>query len=62
MTDIQKARANWLDAESRILALQKENSDLAQRNYELQMKLSIAEMQATYLQSFSLGLAAAFLR
>lgn len=45
MTDLQKARAEWLDAESRCLKLQKENSDLGQRVFELEMKLAVSQAQ-----------------
>jgi len=46
MTDLQKARADWLDSESRCLKLQKENSDLGQRVFELEMKLMISQARA----------------
>jgi hypothetical protein len=46
MNDLQKARADWLDAESRCLKLQKENSDLGQRVFELEMKLVVSQARA----------------
>jgi len=62
MTELQEARAKWLEAEERILKLQKENGDLLHRNYELQMKLYVAEAQAQCAQAMHEGFVAGLLR
>lgn len=62
MTDLQLARADWLDAETRLLALQKENSDLRCRCFELESKLIAAQtMEAVWKCSFE-GFAIGMLR
>jgi hypothetical protein len=47
MTELQEARAKWLDAESRVLELQQQNASLQQEVYELRGKLLTTAFTAT---------------
>ncbi len=55
MTELQQARADWLNAESRILDLQRENQRLMQQNHELTMKLICAEVRAMTAEAMATG-------
>ncbi len=55
MTDLQQARADWLDAESRLLKLHKEYSDLQQQFFELQMKCYVMEARAVSAEASMRG-------
>jgi len=61
MNELQKARADWLDAESRILALQKEVQRLTTANFELQMKLHCAQGEAAIMKGMHEGFVAGLL-
>lgn len=56
MTELQEARAKWLDSESRNVSLEKEKSDLMHKVFELQMKLVVSQARA---QSAEIMLSAA---
>lgn len=57
MTELQQARADWLNAESRIVDLQRENQRLLQQNHELQMNLISMQCRATIAEAMSVGFA-----
>lgn len=61
LTDLQKARADWLDAESRVCQLQRENMDLRNQVFELTMGKFSAEARAIVSEGLSQSLAAAML-
>lgn len=60
MTELQKARADWIEAHEQILKLQKELSDSQHQCYELRMKLMVAEFRATTAEAFLKPMARAF--
>lgn len=53
--ELQKARADWLDALSRENALQGENLKLTMENHELRMKLAVAQTQAAMFKGMNEG-------
>lgn len=55
MDDLQQARADWLDAESRLTKLQHEYHELQRRMLELQMRLHCAEARAQCAESMHAG-------
>jgi hypothetical protein len=61
MDELQQARAKWLDAEARIIALQRENQRLSSENFELQMKLIGAQTELSVTKGAQAGLLAALL-
>lgn len=61
MDELQKARAKWLDAESRLIALQRENQRLTVANFELQMKLTCAQGEAAIMKGMHEGFVAGLL-
>lgn len=61
MTELQQARADWLNAELRVVDLQRENQRLLQQNHELQMRLVSTQFRATIAEAMSTGLAQAML-
>ncbi len=47
MTELQEARAKWLDAETRALQLQSEVTRLQRANYELQSQVITLSAQSS---------------
>lgn len=56
MTELQQSRADYIEALERINKLEKENFDLLQRNFELQMKANMAECRASISEAMGSGL------
>lgn len=61
MTELQEARAKWLDAESRCLELQSQNARWIAENHELRAKLLASQCQATVMEEMARGCARALL-
>jgi hypothetical protein len=52
MTDLQKARADWLDAETRVLELQQRVVTLQMENLKLLEMLIAAQVRAAFTPPF----------
>lgn len=50
MTELQEARAKWLEAEEKIISLNRELLEAHRKNCELQMGLNSAEAQLRCLR------------
>jgi len=55
MSELQEARAKWLDAETRAVELQGQVAKLTHENFELRMKVYAAEFRAIAAENMMRG-------